>query len=92
MQSWHRLCVRRGGERGWGHSGLISDYSQVDMLGVRCTSVSFGAGKSPGSIDRDRARRPCEATERVVALDRWLRCRDVVGILKRENASAAGCR
>ena len=26
-----------------------SDYSQADMLGVRYTSVDFGAGKSPGS-------------------------------------------
>ena len=39
----------------------LADYSSVATMGSRCTSVSFGPGKSPGSpkssaqIDRDRA-------------------------------------
>ena len=42
--------------------GALTDYSQVDTLGVRYKSVNFGSGKSPSSpdgwsqIDRDRAR------------------------------------
>ena len=29
-------------------SSGFTDYSQVDILGSRCKSVNFGAGKSPG--------------------------------------------
>ena len=38
---------RQGGSLALPHSGWLSDYSQVDLPGLRYEPVNFAAGKSP---------------------------------------------